>query len=235
MLIYVAATCMLWALSGTLAVTAGLLLAAGSVSSRLRWRTLSGATTTLTRGIPTSLLVVAAGVTSIRIPPQPWLPDLFPGTATGSLPVAWAVLIALALGSTGHFAVIFRTAYTGLGRGRVDQTTVLGLPAPRRLALLAREAAATAMPPASARLVHHLHNTAFAALFPVAELFGWIENQANATFDVIRYAAVGAGVYVVLSGLIWAASRGIELRLARSPGTRPTASRRPVQTAGSPQ
>jgi ABC-type amino acid transport system permease subunit len=235
MLIYVAATCMLWALSGALAVGGGLFLAATSASSRLAWRTLSGTAITLTRGIPTSLLVVAAGVTSIRIPPQAWLPDLFPGTATGSLPVAWAVLIALALGSTGHFAVIFRTAYTGLGRARVNQSTVLGLHASRRVALLAREAAVTAVPPASARLVHHLHNTAFAALFPVAELFGWIQNNANATFDVVRYAALGAGVYVVLSGAIWASFKGLELWLASSPGTGPARNRLPVPTAGSPQ
>lgn len=235
MLVYVAATCVLWALSGSLAVGGGLFLAAGSVSSRRLWRTLSGAATTLTRGIPTSLLVVAAGVISIRIPPQPWLPDLFPGTATGATPVAWAVLIALALGSTGHFAVIFRTAYTGLGRARVDQSTVLGLRASRRLALLSREAAATALPPTGARLVHHLHNTAFAALFPVADLFGWVENGANATFDVVRYAAAGAAVYVVLSGLIWAAFRALELWLGRSPSARPARTAMPVPATGSPQ
>lgn len=232
MLVYVAATCALWLLSGTLAVGTGLFLAIASVSSRLPLRVLSGTATTLTRGVPTSLLVVAAGVTSIRIPPQPWLPDLFPGTATGSLPVAWAVLIALALGSTGHFAVIFRTAYTALGSGRVEQSTALGMHASRRLALLVREAASTALPPTGARLVHHLHNTAFAALFPVAELFGWIENNANATFDVVRYAALGAGVYVVLSGLIWAAFRVLELRLDRSRDPRLARRHWPVSATG---
>jgi ABC-type amino acid transport system permease subunit len=235
MLVYVAATCVLWALSGALAVGTGLFLAAWSVSSRLAWRAVSGTVTTLTRGVPTSLLVVAAGITSIRIPPQGWLPDPFPGTAAGSLPVAWAVLIALALGSTGHLAVIFRTAYIGLGRARVDQSAVLGLQASRRLALLAREAAATAMPPTGARLVHHLHNTAFAALFPVADLFGWIENNANATFDVVRYAAAGAGVYVVLSGLIWAAFKALAFMLARSPSPALASSRAPVPATGGPR
>lgn len=235
MLVYVAATCVLWALSGGLAIGAGLGLAAGSVSPRLPWRTFSGAAITLTRGVPTSLLVVTAGIISIRIPPQRWLPDPFPGTATGSAPVAWAVLIALALGSTGHLAVIFRTAYTGLGRARLDQSAVLGLGARRRIVMLGREAAATAVPPTGARLVHHLHNTAFAALFPVTELFGWIENNANATFDVVRYATAGAAVYVVLSGLIWAAFRVLELWLDRSGALPPARSRRPVLATGAPR
>jgi ABC-type amino acid transport system permease subunit len=215
MLLYFAATFVLWLLSGTLAVCAGLLMAAGSGAGRNWLRGLSGSATTLTRGVPTSLLVVAAGLISIRIPPQRWMPDLFPGTASGSVPVAWAIVVALALGSAGHLAVIFRTAYIALGRARMEQSVVLGLPLGRRLSLLGREAATAAIPPTSARLVHHLHNTAFAALFPVADLFGWIENGANATFDITRYVVAGAAAYVVLSALIWAGFKALELCLLR--------------------
>ncbi|MDR0345430.1 MAG: hypothetical protein LBI49_20425 [Nocardiopsaceae bacterium] len=157
--------------------------------------------------------MVAAGVISIRIPPQSWLPDPFPATPSASGPVAWAVLLALALGSAGHFAVIFQTAYTALGRARVEQSIVLGAPPLRRLSLLSREAATAAIPPTAARLVHHLHNTAFAALFPVADLFGWIENGANETFNITRFVVAGGAVYVALSGLIWAGFKAIELRL----------------------
>lgn len=215
MAVYVWATCVLWALSGALAVAAGLGLASCSASARRVWRWLGSGATTLSRGLPTSLLVIAAGVTSIRIPPQLWLPNPFPGTADGSAPVAWAVLLALAFGSAGHFAVIFRTAYTTLGRSRMEQAAVLGMSPGRRLALLCQESAMATLPPTSARLVHHLHNTAFAALFPVADLFGWIEDRANATFDVARYVIAGAAVYVVLSGLIWAGFKVLERRLRR--------------------
>ncbi len=215
MLTYVAATCVLWALSGCIAVAAGLAMTVGSASTSVMRRRLTGAAITLSRGLPTSLLVVAAGVISIRIPPQSWLPDPFPGTPSQSAPVAWAVLLALAWSSAGHFAVIFRTGYATLGRAPTEQAIVLGMLPVRRLWLLSRESALAAIPPTSARLVHHLHNTAFAALFPVADLFGWIENGANATFDVTGYVVAGGAVYVVLSGLIWAGFKGLEVRLGR--------------------
>lgn len=214
-LIYVAATCVLWGLSGCLAIVAAFVMTVGSVASRVTWRWVSGAAITFSRGLPTSLLVVAAGVISIRIPPQTWLPDPFPGTPSQSAPVAWAVLLALAIGSAGHFAVIFKTAYATLGRARTEQVIVLGMPPVRRLWLLSGESAVAAIPPTSARLVHHLHNTAFAALFPVADLFGWIEDGANATFDITGYVVAGGAVYVLLSGLIWAGFKGLEMRLGR--------------------
>ncbi len=124
--------------------------------------------------------------------------------------VAWAVTVALAFGSTGHLAVIFRTGYQSLGSARHEQAAMLGLGTWRRLRLLAREAAPSTLAPTGARLVHHLHNTAFAALFPVADLFGWVQQRANETFEVGRYAAAGVAGYVVLSVLIWALCRGLE-------------------------
>lgn len=225
MLTYVAATCVLWALSGFLAVAAALVLTVGSASGRARWRWLSGGAITLCRGLPTSLLVVAAGVISIRIPPQRWLLNPFPGTPEAAAPVAWAVLIALAVGSAGHLAVIFRTAYATLGRARLEQAIVLGLPPMRRLSLLSGESAMAALPPTSARLVHHLHNTAFAALFPVADLFGWIENGANQTFDITRYVVAGGAMYVLLSGLIWASFKALEMWLGRHLAAAPAGTR----------
>jgi ABC-type amino acid transport system permease subunit len=232
MLIYVAATCVLWALSGGLAVATGLAAAVGSASTKAVWRRLSGAAITLSRGLPTSLLVLAAGVISIRIPPRSWVPDPFPGTPSQSAPVAWAVMVALAVGSAGHFAVIFRAAYATLGRARTEQAVVLGMPPVRRLWLLSRESALAAIPPTSARLVHHLHNTAFAALFPVADLFGWIENGANATFDITRYVVAGGAAYVLLSGLIWAGFKGLEVRLGRHMAPARAGARLPVTVVG---
>jgi len=221
-IVYVTATAILWALSGVLAVGLGLLLAAASLSSRLSVRLLGGSAVTLTRGVPTSLLVVAGGIVAIRLPPSGWVPNLFPGTPGDLRMVAAAVTVALAVGSTGHFAVIFQAAHAALGRYRIEQTTVLGLAPLQRTALLAREAALIALPPTGARLVHHLHNTAFAALFPVADLFGWIQEQASATFEVTRYALLGAGAYVGLSGLVWAGCKALELRLAVRPARPPS-------------
>lgn len=217
MIPYVLGTGVLWTLSAALAVALGLTLAAASVGAKAGVRLLAEAAITVTRGVPTSLLVVAAGIITIRISPPSWMPNPFPQTPSSLRLLAWAVVAALALGSAGHLAVIFRTAYSALGSYRIQQATVLGIRPWPRLSLLAREAAATALPPTGTRLVHHLHNTAFATLFPVAELFGWVQEQANATFDVSRYALIGASVYVVLSGLIWSAFRTLEFRLLLDP------------------
>lgn len=220
----VVATALLWLLSGVLAVGGGALLAAASMGSNLPSRLFGSGAITLTRGVPTSLLVVAAGVTAIRLPAPMWLPNPFPGTPQGLHVVAWAIVGALALGSTGHFAVIFRAAYEGLGPYRTEQATVLGLRRSHRYGLLTREAALLALPPGGARLVHHLHNTAFVALFPVADLFGWVQQRASVTFAATHYAFVGAAVYVALSGLIWGGCRTLESRLVLN---LPKRSRRP--------
>jgi ABC-type amino acid transport system permease subunit len=213
-------TVVLWSLSATLAVTTALLLAAGSLTRRLAPRALSVLLITVTRGVPTSLLVVSAGIATLPHATPSWLPNLFPGTSASLALMAWAVTVALALGSAGHLAVIFRTGYESLGTARREQAVVLGLRPLARLRLLGRECAAATLAPTGARLVHHLHNTAFAALFPVADLFGWVQQRANETFEVTRYAAVAIGAYVVLSLLIWAACRGIEYWLVLPPRPR---------------
>lgn len=207
---YVAATLILWLTSGFIAVTVGLVLAITSVGAKRPSRIISSGIITLTRGVPTSLLVVTAGVAALRAPAPAWLPDPFPGTGSGVALMAWSVCVALALGSTGHLAVIFRNAYNALGTNRREQARVVGLRPLGRFALLAREAGPTAIPPTGARLVHHLHNTAFAALFPVADLFGWVQNEVNSTFQIGRYTLVGATMYICLSGFIWAGTKALE-------------------------
>jgi ABC-type arginine/histidine transport system permease subunit len=151
----------------------------------------------------------------LRLPAVGRVPALFPGTPLPFQHVAWGVALALALGSAGHLAEIFRAARSTLGHTRLDQATVLGLSRPRRVALLTREAAAVALAPTGTRLVHHLHNTAFAALFPVIDLFGFIQAQANATFRVVEFAFLGCLVYVILSASIWLIFRALEWLLQR--------------------
>jgi ABC-type amino acid transport system permease subunit len=206
-------TVVLWAVSILVAVALAGLLAAGSLSRARGIRVPADIAILLTRGVPTSLLVVVFGLAAIRYPPPDWLPNPFPGTSAGMALLAWAITIALALGSTGHLAVIFRTGYLSLGSARLDQIAVLGLSPGQRTRLLVRESAAASLAPTGARLVHHLHNTGFAALFPIVDVFGWVQQGANETFEVGRYAAVGAAVYVAMSLLIWASTRMIEYRL----------------------
>jgi ABC-type amino acid transport system permease subunit len=210
----VAGTVVLWVLSAALAIAVGLVLAAGSLSER-RWVWLSArAGVNLTRGVPTSLFVIAAGLGMMRLAQAPELPGVFPGTTAAFQHVAWGVMLALAAGSAGHFAEIFRAAREALGRDRLDEATLLGLSRSARTALLARECAAIALPPTGARLVHHLHNTAFAALFPVVDVFGAVQGQASVTFRIFEYVLLGCAIYVGLSALIWIAARSAEAVLA---------------------
>jgi ABC-type amino acid transport system permease subunit len=206
-------TLVLWTLSAALALALSLVLASGSLSPRRSVRLLARSVINVTRGIPTVLLVIVAGFGMLRVPSAGELPIVFPGTLASFQHVAWGVTFALALGSTGHLAEIFRAARAGLGAARLEQAMVLGMSRARRTRLLAREAAAIALPPTGARLVHHLHNTAFAALLPVTDLFGFVEAQVNATFRVLDFLILGCAIYVALSALIWLMVRALEATL----------------------
>jgi ABC-type amino acid transport system permease subunit len=152
----------------------------------------------------------------LRLSSIPALPHLFPGTPSAFQHVAWGVMLALALGSAGHLAEIFCAAYAALGSARLEQAAVLGLSRFGQLLVLAHEAAAIVAPPTGARLVHHLHNTAFAALFPIGELFGTVQGLTNASFRVFQLAVIGALIYMALSGCAWLLARVVETALGPS-------------------
>jgi ABC-type amino acid transport system permease subunit len=215
-----AGTVVLWAMSGALSIVLGLVLVAGLLSAHRMLRFGARTGVNVTRGVPTSLFVIAAGIGMMRLARAPELPSVFPGTPAAFQHVAWGIMFALALGSAGHLAEIFRAAYLALGRFRLEQATVLGLARLGRAVLLARECAAIALPPTGARLVHHLHNTAFAALFPVADLFGAVQGQASASFRVFHFVVLGCMIYATLSGLTWLGVRVLEAALA-PPTVRP--------------
>jgi ABC-type amino acid transport system permease subunit len=215
-------TVVLWTISGALAMGVGLVLAAVSLSGNRLVRFCGQSVINVTRGIPTALLVIAAGLATIRLPAKD-LPVVFPGTLAPFQQIAWAITIALALGSAGHLAMIFRASREALGSARLQQANVLGLSRLRRARVLMRESAPIALAPTGSRLVHHLHNTAFAALFPVTDVFGYVQGQANATFEVFDYALLGCVVYIVLSALIWTLFRGAEASLVRGVAKAPKA------------
>lgn len=206
----VAGTAVLWVISGVAAVLIGVALAAGSLSRHRSVWSLSRTAVNVTRGVPTSILVIAGGILALRFVPAMDLPAVFPGTHPGFQHVAWALAVALALGSGGHLAEIFRSGYLTLGQTRRDALTVLGLSRRRRLALTVTESALVALPATGTRLVHHLHNTAFAALFPVSELFGLVLSQASASFRVVDVALAGTAVYIVLSLVVWSCCKAVE-------------------------
>lgn len=210
----IAGTVLIWATSSVIALVLATLLLAGSDATRPALRLFARAVVDTTRGMPTSLLVLGAGLGALRLGTRP-LPALFPGTPAHFQLVAVAVVAAVGIGGAGHLTEIFRSARAAVGTSRLEQVHLLGMPPPRRWLLVVSEAAPTALAPTSARLVHQLHNTAFVAFFPIADVFGFVRSEASRSFDVMEVVLVGCLTYVVLSGLIWSASRSIEMALAR--------------------
>ena len=209
-----AATIVLWALSGSVAIVMALVLAAGSLSNKQIPYLASRALVHLTRGVPTSLFVIFAGLATMRLGSGGDLPIVFPGTPAAFQLLAWSVALALAFGSAGHLAEIFRGSCLALGEARLQEARILGCTPIKHCVVVAHECAAVALPATGTRLVHHLHNTAFAALFPVTDLFGAIQSNATVTFKVFHYAVLGCAIYIGLSGLTWLLFRALEAVLA---------------------
>lgn len=207
---------MLWTVSAVLAVGLGLTLVAGLENRHRAVRATATALTNLSRGVPTSLYVLAAGVLSMRLPLWHDAPLVFIGTARMFQTVALAVCVALAIGSAGHLAKILQSSWHALPRETRDQFTVLCLGRFDRIRLAFFECAPTVLPPLSARLVHHLHNTAFAALFPVVDLFGTVQGAAITSARVFQLVMLGAVAYAALSFIIWLASRAVEFAVVPS-------------------
>lgn len=220
------ATAALWAISGGLALLLGLAFAIGLDSRYATIRVASHALTDLGRCVPTSLYVLAAGMVAMQLPMWIHAPVVFVGTLPMFQTVALALCLALAFGSAGHVAVILRSSWQAVPREAREQFAILDLNPLDRARLVLRECAPTALPPLSARLVHHLHNTSFAALFPVADLFGAVQGAADTSARVLLFVALGAAAYLVFSLAIWGSLRVIEARLAphlrRAAATRPS-------------
>lgn len=204
-------TVVLWVMSASLAVVVALMLAAASVGRNRAGRYVARGVIDLTRGVPTSLIVIAAGIATFGLPTTLELPTIYPGTPSTLQLLAWTIVGALALGSAGHLAEIFRCARAALARSILEQASILGLSSVRRACLVSREVASIALAPTGSRLVHHLHNTAFAALFPVTELFGALQSETSATFRVREYAVLGCVLYAGMSLVVWVLFRLLEV------------------------
>jgi ABC-type amino acid transport system permease subunit len=206
----VASTVVLWVVSGLCALAWGVALAAGGTSRYFWLRNGSWLAINVARGIPTSIVVIGVGVVGLRLAAPDTLPSLFPGTLPEFQHIAFLIALAVALGTAGHLAAIFIASRKTLGVPTVAQAKIMGMSLARRTRLLFRESARAAMPATGARMVHHLHNTAFAAFFPVFELFGLLQERITLTFWVWEYLLLGAVLYVGLSGLIWLGALGLE-------------------------
>jgi ABC-type amino acid transport system permease subunit len=168
-----------------------------------------------TRGIPTGFLVIMLGVFVLKFMPPINLEWKFPGTYSGFQALAWGAVIGLALGSSGHFAVIILAALGTVEVAFYDQMKLLDLSTHMQTRLIWHRIALSVGPPMCARFIHHMHNTAFVSLFPVIELFGVTRSLAINTTHVIEYMALATGIYTALSIAIWICFRYYEYYFTR--------------------
>lgn len=209
-----AATVVLWLVSAVMALGLALTFAIFPKRGGRLPQAIASALINVSRGVPTSLYVLLAGVAAMHLPLWQGAPVVFLDTLPVFQVVALAVCLALAFGSAGHIAVLIRSSWEAVPLKTRQQLNVLDLGLVTRIGLALSECAPTFMPPLSARLIHHLHNTAFASLFPVADLFGMIKGAADTSARVAFYVSVGALTYLLLSWAIWQGLRWIEVTLA---------------------
>lgn len=210
MVIGVYGTLIVWLFSALLAIVMGVIFTSGLLSENTVVKTSVTWVVNLSRGIPTSLYVIIGGLLVIKGYSNFALPAIFPGTIDGFETVAWAIIFALAFGSSGHLAEIFVASYRSLDRATLEQLSAMGFSPWRKIVIATGECAYIGIPPTSTRMIHHLHNTAFAGLFPVVELFGSIQASASSTFRVFEITLIGCVLYILISGSIWLIFRILE-------------------------
>lgn len=207
-------TIIIWLISMLLAILIGFLFTTGLLCQSLYIRFCVRWLVNISRGVPTSIYVIFGGLLVIKGSIGFSLPAIFPGTIEGFETIAWVICFTLAFGSSGHLAEIFVASYQSLGKPRIEQINAMGFSLTQKWLIIIRECAYIAIPPTSTRMIHHLHNTAFAGLFPVVELFGTIQASASENFRIFEITLIGCVLYILLSGLIWSIFRVSETLLA---------------------
>lgn len=207
----ITASFLIWLSSSISSILIGLILVIAKNSEIHFIKKLSNFIIDLTRGIPTGFIVIGFGLGALRYLEFRELSSVFIGTLPSFQQMAWALVIALALGSSGHIAEIMHAAYSTLHPSLLEQTKILSLSLYSQILLIGREVLLPVLAPLGSRLVHHLHNTAFVSLFPVIDLFGYVKTQSNLSFRINEFVLLGSVIYILLSICIWSVFWSIEM------------------------
>jgi ABC-type amino acid transport system permease subunit len=196
----------------SLAIAIGYLLA---LQLRVVW--VSMAVTSLievSRGVPTVVFVLLMG--NLGMAQQfGWLEidGLLPGVSPGFTSTAVFVILGLAFSSSGHLARLIGAALATVPDDVATYARTLRLRPVPHLALLLRECAPALVGPVAARLTHHLHNTAFIALFPIADIFATMRRNVTETAMVIEHLAIAATAFLMIGFGISALAAAVERTL----------------------
>ena len=134
-----------------------------------------------------------------------------------SLPYyALAACLGLTLNTGAHPAELFRAGVGTLPRERIETARLLGA---GTIALfwwiLLPGGLRAAFPAITTRLIHNMKNTALASFVAVPEFFQTVQASITQSFRAVEFLTVAAVVYLLLSTVMAALLRRVDIRLHR--------------------
>jgi polar amino acid transport system permease protein len=166
------------------------------------------------RGTPLLVQLVLAytGVAAAGIYMWPDL-QVFGLTISGALQAA---VITLALNEAAYMAEIVRAAIAAIDRGQFDAARAVGMrPAQSMRLIILPQALRIIVPPLGSEITLMIKSTSLLAAIGIREFFGTLQSINAATFKTFELFAVAAVWYLLLTSLVSAVQRIIEMRLAR--------------------
>ncbi|MDD1780005.1 hypothetical protein LRP49_02230 [Enterovibrio sp. ZSDZ35] len=186
-------------------------------------RMLAGLSIEVSRGVPTVVFVLLMG--NIGLAPffSGWdIEGAIPGVAWGFGVTAIFIVIGLAYSSSGHLARIIEAAISTIKPDTMEYMATLHPSMWVRVKLIFLECAPALIPTVSARLVHHLHNTAFISMFPITGIFAAMRTGVIETARVIPYLAFATLLFILLGSAIHIAAKQLVKRLQHRPDVKGT-------------
>lgn len=196
-------TLFFFTISAVLALGMATVFCAASRSPWLIVRAVSCILLEVSRGVPTVVFVIVLGNVGMARE-FAWLgiEDVLPGVSWGFSVPAYFIIVGLAFSSSGHLSRIMEAALSTIPQDTARMIQTLKPSQMRVCWLMFMEAAPALIPPVCARLVHHLHNTAFIALFPITGIFAAMRTGVIETALVLEYIAVATVLFILLGALI---------------------------------
>ena len=204
-------TLVFFGLSATLSLMLAVLFCFATRARHRGIRAASQVLIEISRGVPTVVFVLLMGNLGMS---QAFavleVDGLLPGTPPGFSATAVFVIIGLAYSSAGHLSKIIDASLSTVDSDVLAYIATLKPTATLLAWLLFVEAAPALIQPLSARLTHHLHNTAFISLFPITGLFAAMRQGVDETAQVGEYVIVATALFVLLGGLISLLGKGVQ-------------------------
>ena len=203
-------TLLFFTLSAALSLIMAVFLCLGQISrfKIIRWTVVG--LIELSRGVPTVVFVILLGNFGMAPYFSAFDTDTaLPGVAWGFNVVAYFVILGLAFSSAGHLTYIFRAAISTISDDVWRYLNITKSRWHRAVSMIYIECAPALLPAVTARLVHHLHNTAFIAMFPITGIFGAMRSGIVETALVVEYILFSTLIYIFIGATLTVISKVI--------------------------